>query len=262
MSKRLSAVGAGVLAALATACGSGGDGSALEDASSSLGDIHSGRLHMRAVVEPRGVDDGTVGLELRGPFALAEGKELPTARIRYTQIAGARRASATVTSTAEGAFVTSGGATRRLAPADADALRVGRGGGLDALGIDLERWVKGARASEGGRVDGVDTQLVAGSLDLAAAIGDLLALTGGAKGQARLDDGSRRSLRSALRASSVRTWVGKEDGLLRRLRVRADVDLPRHLRGLIGGVEGGRVSFDLEIADPNGAVHVRPPSGA
>jgi hypothetical protein len=234
----------------------------VRETSSKLGDIKSGRLHLRAAIEPRGVHDATVGVQLDGPFALPERRTLPSARIRYTKIAGRTRSTATFTSTPQaGAFVSVGGRTHRLPARQAAPLQVVAGGGLDELGIDLADWMESPRVADGGRVGGTETDLVDGRLDAATALEDVLALTGR---RVRMSERLTRALSDATRSSRLAIWTGRTDRLLRRLRLRVEFVVPAQLARLIGGVTGGLLAVDLAISNPNRAVHVSPPprSGA
>ena len=65
----------------------------------------------------------------------------------------------------------------------------------------------------------------------------------------RLDDATR---------STMRVTAGKQDHLLRRLVIEADLgaSFPSVLRRALQGVAGAHVRFELRVDRPNAAVHL------
>jgi hypothetical protein len=253
---------------LAAGCGGGGDArKVLSQTASSLGDIHSGDLTMRLVVSPRKGTRGRIGFELHGPFAIKPGG-LPVAKIAYTQIAGSRQATATLISTGVKAYAEVNGKTYELPANSTNVLRqaaagVGGGQGLGELRID--DWLEHPKVSGGGKVGGADTDHVTADLDVVAAANDLLALVRRLGRAAPTIEGrSADQLRHAVRSSSIDVWSGKDDHLLRRLRLKVDLgfDVPDTLKRALGDVVGAKVDFDLAISAPNKTVSVPPPVNA
>ena len=68
------------------------------------------------------------------------------------------------------------------------------------------------------------------------------------------DDADR--LRDSVKSSSLEVLTGKDDRLLRALKLRLDfeLDAPRDLAAGLGSLSGATVAFDLRIEDPNGPV--------
>ncbi|MDX6676617.1 MAG: hypothetical protein QOE31_669 [Solirubrobacteraceae bacterium] len=255
---RLLAVGIG-LAVMTTGCGGPDAKQALRDTSRNLAKIHSGDLTMRMILRPA---DGTgVGFRLQGPFSLKQRMRLPIARIRYTQILGKRSVPATLTSTGRSAFVSVGGATYRLPAGQADALRiVSRGArGLDGLQLDIGRWMRDPKSSGGPDVGGDETDRITGKVRVGPALHDVLdaARKAGAgqvpsvKDIGRLDD--------AVADSSVELLTGRKDRLLRRLRLRIDLDVPERRRKRLGTAARLRLDFQLGVSRPNRRVRVHAP---
>ena len=149
-----------LLSLFAGGCGGARDArEVLDQTAANLGKVRSGTLTLRFGLRPAGRPERGVGVELHGPFSLAARSPLPVARVAYTQIAGSRRVPATLISTGRGR-------TYRLAPEQADALRLGDGGpGLHALKLDVRRWVRRPELSTGPRVGGDETDRVTGRLD-------------------------------------------------------------------------------------------------
>jgi hypothetical protein len=245
-------------------CGGGGDAAPiLSRTAANLGKIHSGRLDLRFLVTPR-EGNGRVGFELHGPFALRRG--LPLARVDYTQITGERSATATLVSTGERAYVELGGRAYELPGATAAQLASAAGGvsGSQGLGeLRIDGWVKDPHASDGGDVGGAATDHVSSGLDVVRAANDLLALVRRLGRDApALRGRDAQQLRDAVRSSHLDVWTGKDDRLLRRLRLDADFgfDVPESLRRSLGDVVGGKFEFELGIANPNEPVHVSAPA--
>jgi hypothetical protein len=254
---------AAVLPALA-GCGGGGDATPiLSHTAANLGKIHSGRLDLRFLVTPRD-GKGRVGFELHGPFQLRQG--LPLARMSYTQITGGRSATATFVSTGARAYVEIGGRAYVLPDASAAQLASAAGsvGGSQGVGdLRIDGWVKDPHVSDGGDVGGAATDHVSSDLDVVRAANDLLDLVRRLGRDApTLRGRSAEQLRHAVRSSHLDVWTGKDDRLLRRLRIEADFgfDVPDSLRRALGDVVGGKFEFELGIANPNEPVHVAAPA--
>lgn len=259
---RLRVAGIGGVLALAVAgvAGCGGAGtSPLEQTADHLSDIHSGTLQLELSLTPQGSAKG-VGVKLDGPFSLAGNTPLPVARITYTQHADST-VRAVFTSTGTRAFVTTGGRTTLLTDQQTARLRLGAGKtqSLDDLGLHVERWVKAAKTADGPSVDGRSTQRITGALDAPAALGDLAKASGGASG---LSSEDAKRLANTVSRSSVEVLTGKDDHLLRRLAVSADLAVPPELRAKVGGRVGLRVVFRMSIAHPNQKVRVSAPAGS
>jgi hypothetical protein len=247
------------LAALAVAgCGGSDAGNALNDTSANLARIRSGNLAVRMTIEGTGAAarGGAVGFALRGPFALPKTRGLPRARLDYTQVAGDKRATVTLTTTSDAGYVTVGGRSYTLASDKLADLRTG-GAGLAGAGggkrLSIASWVKDPKVEDGGKVDGVDTDLVSGRLDVPAAARDLLkvatALGPGGDAARALQGQSAAELERAVKRASFSLRTGKEDRLLRRLAIAVDL--------AASGAPGARIRFDLAISRPGSRVEVK-----
>lgn len=252
--------GLGGLAMLA-GCGGADPDAALRDTSRSLSRIHSGDLTMRLVISPaRGPG---AGFRMQGPFSLQRRARLPVARIAYTQIRGRQQVPATLISTGTSAYVSVDGVTYRLAPGDADALRiVSRGArGLDGLQLDIGRWISDADSSDGPKVAGDETDRITGRLRIGPALHDVFSAARKAgAGPAVPSAKDIGRLEDAVTDSSVELLTGKKDRLLRRVRLQATLDVPESMRKRLGATTQLRLQFELGVARPNRRVKVRAPS--
>jgi hypothetical protein len=254
-----------VALALAGCGGDGGPEAVVSETADNLGEITSGDLFMRLVIQPRGVEGaGDVGFELEGPFALAVGDDPALANVRYKQLAAGEDAEVTLISAKEGAYVVVDGQAYELPEARAAELRslASGEGGDDALGgLDLDGWLEDGKLTEAGDVD-----RVTGTVDVEAAVEDLLELANGVGADVpeSLGDDERERLADAVRSSRFELETGAEDRLLRRLHVDADfgLDVPERLQGVLGRLVGARVIFELGIGKPNEPVTVDAPEDA
>jgi hypothetical protein len=256
------------LVAVLAGCGGGGGGRAdqvLSDAAGNLGKLRSGDLTLRLVLSPRQGTKGRIGFELRGPFALRP-EALPVAKIAYTQIAGAHEASATFISTGSKAFAEVNGKAYELPAASARAILDAAGGpsGSNTFGqLRIDNWVKHPVVTDGGQVGGAQTMHVTGDLDVVAAANGLLDLVRQlGRAAPKLEGDQAKQLESAVQSSSFELWSGRDDHLLRRLLLKADLGLgvPQSLRRVFGSVVGAKLDFELAVSHPNKAVTVAPPT--
>lgn len=249
----------------AAGCGGGSAHDILSTTSSNLAKIGSGKLTLRLVVSPREGTKGRVGFELRGPFALRPGG-LPVTRMRYTQISGARQATATFVSTGSRAFAEVAGKAYRLPAGSVQSLRqIGGASGKSAgLGqFRIESWVQNPVVTEGGDIGGATTDHVSGKLDVVATANDLLGFVRQLGRNSRVIEGDQASkLQAAVESSSFDLWTGKQDHLLRRLLIHTNLGfgVPAALRQALGDVVGAKIEFELAVSDPNKPVRVAPPT--
>ena len=246
------------VAALAAGCGGGHAHEVLSETASKLGKIHSGDLTLRLVVSPRTGTKGRIGFELRGPFALRPGS-LPIAKVAYTEIAGAREATATFISTGTKAYAEVNGTAYELPAATTEVIRRAAGGGSGGGfgSFDIASWVKHPQVTSAGGNDHVSAEL-----DVVNAANGLLELLRGLGRQAPTIEGDEADrLRAAVESSSFDVWTGKQDRLLRRMLLKAQLgfDVPPNLRRVLGDVVGAKIDFELAVAHPNQAVSVPPP---
>lgn len=258
--KRRGVVGVAVAAMLA-GCGGADPDKALRDTSRNLSKIHSGTLSMRLVMRP--ASGPGVGFRMRGPFSLQRDARLPIARISYTQIAGERQVPATLISTGTSAFVSVDGTTYRLPPGQADALRIVApgAGGLDGLQLDIGRWVRDAESSGGPEVGGDETDRITGKLRIGPALHDVFSAARKAGSGPRVPSAKDiGQLDDRVTDSSIELLTGKQDRLLRRVRLHAQLDVPKSLRKQLGTAAQLRLEFELGVERPNRRVKVNAPA--
>jgi hypothetical protein len=248
-----------VVAVGAGGCGSDDGRSTVSQTTKNLAKIQSGVLDLRLMVTPRSGEP--FGFRLKGPFSLRPGK-LPVARVAYTQTANGQSATATFVSDGAHAWVVANGVTTPLSEAQASSLRTstkalgGDGGGLSTF--DVGAWIDEPEVSDGG--EGADR--VTGELDVVAAANGLMGLASLAgRNGSEIEGADADRLRQATRASSVELLTGKDDRLLRRLRLSADLgfDVPQSLKQALGTRVGAKIDFLLAVGRPNTPVEVKGP---
>jgi hypothetical protein len=191
---------------------------------------------------------------------------LPVAKIAYTQIAGANKSTATFISTGTKAYAEVNGKAYELPSSATHALRqaAGGSGGSSTFGeLRIDNWVKDSSVTDGGQVGGARTDRVSGDLDVVAAANGLLDLVRQLGRAAPAIEGDQaKQLENAVKASSFELWSGRDDHLLRRLLLHADLglDVPESLRRALGDVVGAKIDFELAVSNPNKPVSVAPPT--
>jgi hypothetical protein len=245
-------------AVVATGCGGDGDANAImRETAAKLGEIRSAKPFMfRFAVDPQNGEE--FGFAVDGALALCRrGERLPRLDVAYTQFAQGETATVQLVSTGRAAFIEVDG-TAYVLPDEQEAELRGAcddlvaEGGLAQLRVD--DWVVEAEA------DGDNT--VRGRLDVVAVVNDLVdvARAFGGSRLARLDADDARRLASATRESSFELERG-DDGLLRRLALLADlgVDVPQDLRNALGDAVGAKITFELQLDEPNTPIQISPP---
>ena len=221
---------------------------------------------LRLVVSPTRGTKGRIGFVLAGPFALRSG-QLPLAAIEYTQLAGARSATATFVSTGTVAYAIANGKRISLPPSATEGIRSaanGSGGGQGLGGLRIDTWLKDPSVSAGGRVSGADTDHISAGLDVVNAANGLLAFVRQlGRDTPTITGKSADQLREAVKSSSIDVWTGKKDKLLRRLRLAAELgfNVPDNLKRALGDIVGAKIEFELAITNPNQPVQIKPPAG-
>jgi hypothetical protein len=250
--------------------GGGGDPEeVLAETAANLGDIRSGTLDLRLIVQPQEGEE--FGFELHGPFALAdEAGALPVLDVDYTQIVDGRSGTISLVSTGEEAFAVVDDQAYELAEeqvvelrAASGALGGGAGGGSSGLGeLPIDDWVVDPEVEDGGEVGGAETDHVSGELDLVSAANGLIDLARAfGRPLPRLEDADAERLRDSARETAFDVWTGQDDRLLRRLLLEAELglDVPEELRAALGDLVGATITFELGVTDPNEDVSVEAP---
>ena len=255
-----------VLCVLVAGCGGGADGQATLDRTlDRLGRIGSGDLNGSLMLTPRAVGGRTEGIEISGPFAIADPGRLPDARLSYTRVDGNRRTTLGLVSTGDRAFVERDGKAYELPPAQVEQLATA----VRALPASsrlirqrVDDWARSPRRAPCGSLGrGQDVECVRAGLDAQAFVSDLVGvaqLLG--RGNSAVGTLDPAELARAVRSGTVRVAAGRQDGLFRGLAV--DLDFGPTTPGLgtlLGSLVGAHLHLGLDLSSPNRPVIVEPP---
>lgn len=262
------------------ACGGGGgdeqDAEALLDRAFSR-DIPSADVEIDAELEVDGIQglEDPVQIRASGPYISAK-QTLPKLDMDLEiSAAGAGQAIQTgLLSTGDRVFLKFGGAffeqpraqvaqtNRRLARESGSD-----GGSLSDLGLDPRSWVVDASVKGDEEIGGVAVEHVSGKLEVEEMVkdlNDLLEQSSGAlggEGQAPepLGQDDIERLADSVKDPTFDVYVGKDDGVLRRISVRLDITVPEEQRDDVNGVTGAAVRFSAELSDVGGEQRVEAP---
>jgi hypothetical protein len=147
-----------------------------------------------------------------------------------------------------------------------------RGNSLPELGFDPRGWLAEAEDEGDAEVAGVETSHVSGVLDVESVLRDFNrfvrrsgAAVEGATGSAppaQLTRGQIAAITASVSNPSFDVYVGKEDGLVRRVSGRVEFEVPADTRARLGGIESGALEFELELANVNGDQEIEAPAKA
>lgn len=266
------------------ACGGGADdsGGGERDAEALLDrafaePIPSADVDLDAQLDIAGIAGLEEPLRIRatGPYLRAE-RRLPQLDLDVAiEAQGAGQAIQTgVLSTGDRTFLQFGGTfyeqpreevaatNRQLARGDR-----GQSGSFADLGLDASGWVLDAELEGEEEIDGVATDHVTGTLDVAAALRDINGLVRRSAGSLDAAGQQARPLRPAeiarlaraVREPTFDVYVGKEDGIVRRVSLRIDVDVPEEQRADLEGLERASIRLSAQFDDVGGDQEVVAP---
>jgi hypothetical protein len=234
-----------------TACGGSSGQDVLRDASESLGKIRSGVIHAKLLVQPRR-GGKPYGFVIDGPFRFGD---RPTANVTYVQIANDRHTTARLVISPNGGYVVQNGKRRGLSAKELEGVRQNMrafraGGGI----VNVSSWVKTTESTDCPNAD-APVACVKGELDPVEAANGLLTLAqavGTPSGNPTIQDADPASLRMAVHEATYFVMVGKDDKLLRDLRMNLKLaaDVPEPVRAFFGRLIAADVHFRLALDRP------------
>ena len=238
----------------------------------------SGNLRVDVEARLRGVErlDGPITVSLDGPYeSNGEGK-LPSLDWDVSVQAAGLRFKGGVVVTDDNAFIEFGGRTYEVGTQLFASLskRFSNGGGvgsLKGLGLDPASWLQDPQLDEGDDVGGDATRKVSGSVNVKAAIEDVvdalrspafrqqLESRGGVTPKVpELDDDGLDKVEDAVQKLDFEVNVD-DDNMLRRALVEAEFDMPE---GIPGGLEGGEVKLEVVLDEVGTDPEIRAPANA
>ena len=186
------ALGAGLLAG----CGDADDdprraaaATAVKQTVAATSKLDSARLTASFQLDPEGLLalGGPIKLRASGPFAAGAKGELPRLELDIGGVLARKSLDARAISTGKQAFLRIDGRAYRIDQDFVDKLRshgTGAGAttkrpGLASLGLDPSAWLQNARAKGTAAIGGVQTQRIAGTIDVKRLLDDVAKLFGG-----------------------------------------------------------------------------------
>lgn len=236
--------------------------SPLEKTASKLDDIRSGNMDLRLVASTSGGQK--TGFELKGPFSMPEGEELPQADLTYTRFLGTGQDSFGFISTGDAAFMRVGQSTYRLPDERVESMMGSEDPGSKGpfSGLDLDDWVPDSEVVASS--EGSDAETITGDLDVVKVVNDLLGIANeyGGAGRPEIEGDDADRLREAVANAGLTLVTGKDDRILRSLLITVDLgkEPPEAFKKALEGISGVNFTLELKITDPNSEITVKAPA--
>ena len=229
-------------------------------------DVRSGYATVEAELELQGIEgfEGPIRLRLDGGFEVAGGEptEVPNLDMDFQLSGAGREVAGTVVLTPANAWVRYGGTDYEVgeelwAQARQAYREQSRGQPLRfaEAGMDPLDWVDDAEVEGEERVSGVRATRVSGTLDVEAMLRDSNELAG----SQALPDSVLGDVEDVIEDVEFEAWIGADD-IWRRIATQASFEVPEEERDLVGGLEGGDLSLEVELDRPNDLVEMPAPS--
>jgi hypothetical protein len=258
------------LIAAAALAGCGGSGAG-EEATALLErgfatDVDTGVLTLETEIELEGSEevDGPLRFTLEGPFRAADAPTgVPDLDMDFRASGAGQELDGRVVVTRENAWVEFRGTTyevgEELWARLIEALRAQPQGpeSLREAGIDPLDWVEDAEREGEEKLGGTATTKVRATLDVERILRDFNELVPESGG--RIPEGAIEEIDDVVEDVDFEAWIG-EDDIWRRVASEVEFDVPENRRDEVGGLEGGSVSLDVELDDPNEPVDIEGPA--
>jgi hypothetical protein len=247
----------------------------LRDTFRNVSKIKSANLSAKLAIQGGGQ---SVDATLKGPFESQGEGRLPKLQLDATLHSAGQSFTAGATWTGDKGFVNLQGTQYRLSDLVARQLEAGyqesleqgkRQGSGDPgalLGIDFSKWLKNGRNAGDAEVAGAETIKVTGDADVAQVVDDLqkvaakarsLNLPGASSAQVpdRITPQQKQEIVDAVKKLAIEVYTGKQDRLLRRLVVNAELQDP-------SSKQASTLSFDLTLEQVGESQKISEPKNA
>jgi hypothetical protein len=269
------------------ACGPLGDddGDAdkvLKETFSGAKKVDSGRLSLSLSLKAEGSQQLSrpVTIKLSGPFQSQGPRKLPKFDFDLALSTGGRAFTAGAVSTGNAGFLKFQGQSYSLPANVFESFKQGyersqqqqRGNqdtSFSALGVDPRNWLEDAEDKGEADVAGTETTHIAAKVDVPRLLEDVnkilqrasrLGVSQQQQLPNQLTPQQRKQVEDAVESASFELYSGKGDRILRRMVIKLDFKVPESSRQQAGGLTGGDLGFDLELADLNQPQTVTAPS--
>jgi hypothetical protein len=248
--------------------------------------IRSGNLVLAARLDLKGVQglNGPVDIDLTGPFQSNGKGKLPNFDLALGLGVGGETLQAGLVSTGSKGYVKLQGAAFDVGKELYESFRTGYEGAqkdakpskdaptFEALGIKPLRWLSDPqRRGEEEDVAGTKTIHIAAKVDVKRFLLDVSQLLDKAKGieiqgagkvPGGLTAKQRDQVARSVKSTTVDIWTGKDDKVLRKLRIAVRLDVPSDARKSVRGLSSGTIVLTLAINDLNEKQTIKAPRGA
>jgi hypothetical protein len=245
----------------------------LSDTFRNLGKVKSANLTAKLAIDGQGE---SVSATLNGPFQSQGAGKLPKFQLDATLNSAGRSFTAGATWTGDKGFVNlqgtqyalTGLVAQQLEAGYEQAVKSGQGQGKGAagalLGIDFSKWLKDARNEGAADVGGTPAIKLTGEADVAQVVDDVqriaeragsLGLPGAAQVPQKLSPQQRQEIVGAVKRFALEIYTGRDDRILRRLVVAADIADP-------ASKKVSHLAFDLSLSDVGSDQHFTEPENA
>lgn len=280
---------AGLAALALAACGSedepgtsgGGDVDALlTQTFANNTKVRSAQLAFTLGIDVKGVKglSGPITVKANGPFqSVDEGRRPPKFDLDLVVEGGPQALELGATFTGDKGFVNFQGQAYELSDEvyrqfeqgylESQKKGAGKPQNLATLGVDPRKWLTDPKIEGEADVGGQAATKITAGVDAGAFVEDLntaverlgsLGLSGSGKVPETLTEEQKRQVVEAVKSARVEIYTGKDDKLLRRLVVNADIVAPEGEDAF----ESADVDFDVTLTELNEEQQVEAPSGA
>ena len=229
-------------------------------------DVDTGVLKLDAEVElDGGPFDGPFRLELEGPFrAAGSPTEMPDLDMAFRASGAGEEYEGRAIVTRENAWVEFEGETYEVGAGLwarlLEALEQPQPGLPDTLeeaGIEPLDWVEGLEENGEGHLSGVPATKVTGTIDIEAMLRDFNRLAG----RQGIPEDVLDRVNDVVDDVEFETWIDEND-VWRRISGETEFHVPEEERDSAGGLEGGSISLDMTLDEPNEPVEIEGPAEA
>jgi hypothetical protein len=239
--------------------------------------VDSGNLDVSMKLEAQGGEsqlDGPVSFSLSGPFQAQDGGKLPEFKLEAAFEGAGQSIEAGATSTGEKGYLSFQGTDyvvedpvfRQFKAGFEQAQKQGsdQNQSFASLGMDPRKWLTSPKNEGDAKVGDEDTIKITGGVDVARLLDDVndalgkassLGLQGAGQVPEKLTEEQKRQVIAAVKDPRVEIYTGKEDTILRRLRIDLGVDDQ-------ASGSSGTVAFDISITDLNEDQDIAEPADA
>ena len=211
-----------------------------------------------------------VSVKVTGPFQTLGDDALPAMNLDLTAGSGAQNFTAGVVSTGDEGFISYQGTYYKVPDKTFREFKrnferqqrkesKNTSPDLAALGIDAQKWLKNPKVEGTEDLNGAETTHISSDVNLDALLIDLdgllqranqLGLSQSQQRQLpkRLDRKTRQQLAKSIEEAHIDVWTGKDDKILRQLKVHLEFKQPQGLGTEAQDIESGKI--DLTLGSP------------